>query len=383
MKLIQDDKQMKSELPKWRSYRTMRKLIDDGSWRPGERILGEEHLAKKLGVSRMTARSALEILEDEGLIEGLGRKGRFVADKLKVAPGIFTGSVVLITSSSEIIGPSIYDGMIHAIDSGIIHGANEAKLPFMILPQSNFEHFGGKSLIRSHPAGVAVTDELKINDIILKEIDIAAKGDVPVVVSNYSDALSGYDRVLADQEAGASELVKHLLGLGCRRILQLLPKIEGMFWINQRLSGFRKALKTAGMRNGMEFLHSHDVKRASTPEEFEEQSRRFVGVLVEFLSSPSKVDAIMTTNDVEAFYVAGACRLFGRTPGKDIMIVGFDNMWKDCQESRLIDFRPMATIDKKNHETGLKILEVMLARKNGQLPIGPQTFTIEPKLVIP
>ncbi|MCQ0092707.1 GntR family transcriptional regulator [Roseovarius sp. M141] len=43
---------------------------------PSERSLAEEH-----GVSRMTARRALEALDAEGLCYGAGRKGRFVSPK--------------------------------------------------------------------------------------------------------------------------------------------------------------------------------------------------------------------------------------------------------------------------------------------------------------
>jgi DNA-binding GntR family transcriptional regulator len=56
----------------------MRRLILDGTLRPGERLI-EDRLAEQLGVSRNPIREAIRSLEAEGFLEVTARRGSFVA----------------------------------------------------------------------------------------------------------------------------------------------------------------------------------------------------------------------------------------------------------------------------------------------------------------
>jgi DNA-binding GntR family transcriptional regulator len=56
----------------------IRKLIFDRALKPGERI-DEQALAKELGISRTPLREALKVLQNEGLVKLVPRRGCFVA----------------------------------------------------------------------------------------------------------------------------------------------------------------------------------------------------------------------------------------------------------------------------------------------------------------
>lgn len=56
----------------------LRRLILDGSLQPGERLV-EDRLAQQLGVSRNPIREAMRVLEAEGFLEVVARRGAFVA----------------------------------------------------------------------------------------------------------------------------------------------------------------------------------------------------------------------------------------------------------------------------------------------------------------
>lgn len=60
-------------------FQTLRQAILRGRLQPGERLM-EIHLAQKLGVSRTPVREAIRMLELEGLVTMVPRRGAIVAD---------------------------------------------------------------------------------------------------------------------------------------------------------------------------------------------------------------------------------------------------------------------------------------------------------------
>ena len=73
----------------------MRRLILDGTLRPGERLI-EDRLAEQLGVSRNPVREAIRVLEGEGFLDVAARRGSFVATlSAKQAADLFEIRLVL------------------------------------------------------------------------------------------------------------------------------------------------------------------------------------------------------------------------------------------------------------------------------------------------
>ncbi|MEH7109722.1 GntR family transcriptional regulator [Bacillus sp. JJ1764] len=59
-------------------YHKLYKLIMDGTFPPDSRLPTEPELAKILGVSRMTLRHALSLLQEDGLVKNIHGKGNFI-----------------------------------------------------------------------------------------------------------------------------------------------------------------------------------------------------------------------------------------------------------------------------------------------------------------
>ena len=55
--------------------------IQDGTWRQGDAIPGEEALAREFSVSRMTVNRAIRELSDEQIVERVHGSGAFVAQQ--------------------------------------------------------------------------------------------------------------------------------------------------------------------------------------------------------------------------------------------------------------------------------------------------------------
>ena len=66
----------------------LRSAISSGEFPPGSRLPAESALAKAHGVSAMTARQAVSVLEEEGLVRRMQGKGTFVR-KIGVAASSF------------------------------------------------------------------------------------------------------------------------------------------------------------------------------------------------------------------------------------------------------------------------------------------------------
>ncbi|MGI5469895.1 GntR family transcriptional regulator [Streptomyces sp. CA-132043] len=60
----------------------IRKQIRSGRLKPGERVPSSRELEAKYEIANMTARSALRVLRDEGLIYSTPGRGNFVVDAL-------------------------------------------------------------------------------------------------------------------------------------------------------------------------------------------------------------------------------------------------------------------------------------------------------------
>ncbi len=71
---------MTVDLPKYQALEnTLRKSIEGGRWRPGERVPSIRELCSHYGYSKITVQHALQRLEAQGLIQARERSGFFVS----------------------------------------------------------------------------------------------------------------------------------------------------------------------------------------------------------------------------------------------------------------------------------------------------------------
>lgn len=98
----------------------MRSAILQGQLAPGERLL-EIPLARDLGISRSSLREALQLLEKDGIIYSLPRKGKFVQTfDLRRIDELYSLRMVLECFAADLVCERIDDGGIAAL-----HGALE------------------------------------------------------------------------------------------------------------------------------------------------------------------------------------------------------------------------------------------------------------------
>jgi len=174
-----------------------------------------------------------------------------------------------------------------------------------------------------------------------------------------------------------------LLESGRHRPLMLWPTLHAdAYWFAPRLEGYRHAMREAGLEP-LEPVFVPDMPNPQQEGDFESRfkvsSRLLAGHLIEHLP---QTDALLCATDRDLFGAAAACRLFGRVPGQDIALAGYDNYWMKCAERAFEPVVPAATVDKRNRVLGRALIELLLERAKDQLRASPQLRLIAPEMIV-
>ncbi|MFP4029214.1 MAG: GntR family transcriptional regulator [Candidatus Brocadiia bacterium] len=359
----------------------------------GKRLPSERELARRIGVSRTTIRSVLENLENDGLIES-DDAGRKVVTSRAVTNvrSVMSDTVAVLASSPE--GLSIHSGQTTGwedyIYQGVMHELGQNELHALTMSAKRVVEEGGDYLLGHRPRGVIALKEFMQSDRGSRTLLRLKEAGVPVTIYGDNGTIPEVDRVTSDHETGCYELTRWLLGQGCRRILPVwstqTQRTGERRWLIERASGYEKALREAGEAPLPELsipgAASLTEEVEGRRERFEVESRLYAGYLADQLSGEHRVDALMAASDGDVPTLCRASRLLGKEPQEDVLVVGYDNYWKDLPERKFESTPPAATMDKGNLEIGECLVELLEKRATGQLPAEPQQWTVEPELVV-
>jgi len=372
-----------------RTCKALGELLTDEAICPDGRLPSERELSQRLEVSRPTLRLVLRAMEQAGLVQSMGTRGRIVQQASEAATA---------TGTAIILAPAPGDGSApegrpqpgwahHTWLSAVaeLHGRGQQALvvnPAQTAP-SDLKH-----LAMDHPTGVIV---IMLHDWIKRQgqadvLDDLRSAGVPVVLEALACDGPDFDTVDSDQQAGAAMLTRWLLSRGHRRVLRVWgpPAVEMLpnpNWLRARDAGYEQAMTEAGLEP-LEALRVDPVGFSATGRRrWEQRVRYLAGHLVDVLRGPDAPDALMAISDGPYFALAAACRLLGLEPQKDIAIVGFDNYWQQLPERQWEPTVPLATVDKRNAEIGRKLVSLLLDRGEGSPAREPVHRLIRPELV--
>ena len=370
--------------PRVRVIKGLRQALNFGIYSPGEKIGSEEQIAAEYGVSRMTARAAIKELVEEGLLVSEKYRGYFVSSSLK-KNAFLSRNFILATHVK--IQNNVYDGIGKAgqIELGVLTEASIFGMHPLVLGESGFSDGCFELFINGMPLGIIISDYFYNDFACLNALKSLRHLNFPVVIYGDSKELSSYVRVISDHEAGSSLLTRSLIERGCKRILRLWTVNEDIYWIKGRNLGYEKTVKDVGLSVIPPVYVSGIVPPDKEGNEnFKKRSRTYAGYLAEYLTASEPIDGILLTSDSDFFPVAAACRLCGKIPGKDILICGYDNYWKECIERSFEESKPFATIEKEDFLIGKKLfsklLELIKERESG-LTLSPSLEKIKPQLI--
>lgn len=369
--------------PREQVIKQVRTWIKTGEFTRGMMIPGEDEISQALNVSRGTVRSGLEILEEEGLILKRNRR-RYVADPVFRSDGpVLARNTMLLFGVYADSGMAFKGtGFLQAVQAGVIERLSELGKHVINI---NADKLTGEEItntLRLSPAGVVALQGALQTPGGPGLIEEAARLGLPVVADYIDERYPDIPRVLPDHVRGNYELTRFFLSRGFRRIVCFYQE-EPVYWVKARFEGYRKAMREAGLIPSPGIgvrLVPHDFSH--TREVFELAVRIAAGELVGHMISPEPPEVLMASSDWMVPVIACACRMFGKEPGRDIHIAGFDNRFDSNPWNEMDSTLPEATVDKHNTCIGWELANLLVARVDGREDIPPCTL-VQPELIVP
>jgi DNA-binding LacI/PurR family transcriptional regulator len=369
--------------PQARVIHSLKQWMSDGALSAGSLLPSERVLSEQLQVNRGTVRRALQVLQEEGLLRTQNGRTRIVTQQNERRAGALRNSVALIAPLFSSHPTEAHrNGRIEFISRGAMEAIRQIGKHAMALNPDCLTKNEVQELASELPFGVVITD-IAVNPA--RGIELASwfrAAGVPVSIYGDSPANDPFDRVTSDQEDGSYQLTKYLIERDCRRILNFWSAPADRYWNLQRRAGYERAMNEAGLAP----LPTAQMPPFPQPDgdaaAFERSTRATAGYLIEHLVGEEPVDGLLLSTDSDYFGVAAACRLCGKEPQRDVLIVGYDNYWFDDDKRRFEATAPLATIDKRNEVMGGELLRLLADRVKGTLPAGPQRRVVRPQICV-
>jgi DNA-binding LacI/PurR family transcriptional regulator len=381
--------------PRTKVLRVLRSWIQEGRFHPGELLPSERVIARELGVARETVRAVVDQLTSEGLVGPAREKARRVVRGLATVPddAALLGHTVAIVTETYMDdqhpwwrSPG-YDSYIDTQAAALI---GQAGLNALTVHPDRLRAGGPQYIAQHRPFGVLVTYNVADAEPGRQILEACRQHAIPVVAYGDAPALSEFDRVTSDHAAGAAQLTAWLVARGHRRIARFVGDIDetagAPTWVRRRREGYEQAMAAAGLQalpgiQTMPFTLEIEEAVDHDPAAYAHLTRAYAGYLLEHLNAPEPVTAFLAINDRIAYRLNGALRLLGKTPGRDVLVVGYDGSWRDNSERQWEPTPPAATVDKQNREIARELVQLLLDRAAGRVPSAPQRRACPPKLV--
>ena len=297
-------------------------------------------VAREAGVSVATVS---RVFNNSAVVsEETRRVVRDVAERLNYWPNGAARS--LITNRTQAIGvmlPDLFGEFYSEILRGMDWTARKAGLHLLV----SSSHADANELV----AGLNATRG-RIDGLIVMAPDVDASpairaraADLPLVLIDPGQGFEGCDTIGIANQAGASAVVTHLVGLGHRMVATITGPARNAD-ARQRLEGCRGALRAVG---------AEPPPGYEIPGDFTEPSGYAAGARL--LSLDPRPTAVFAANDYMAIGVMGALSDAGVAVPEDIAVVGFD----DIAMARYLN-PPLTTVHVDAYRLGERAVEMLL-----------------------
>lgn len=294
----------------------LRNKIDSGSLRPGDQIPVEADLAQQFSVSRITVKSALKMLVDEGLITRTAGRGTFVAE-----PGLPAAHPLPDSGKPlkiGLIGPITNDQYTLGLLRGMEEQCKEHNLLLMLrtaITQS--EEKEAIAILRAQGAdGLLIfpVDGEAYSEAIL---DLKTERFPFVLIDRYLPGIKT-NAVYSDNYLGGYIGTEYLVNKGHRQIGIISGAKSKTASTEDRFSGYLAMARMAGLQ----IQPAHWLTRIDEYSYTEELPTR--ELTREWLSSQPELTAVFAFSSYLAIIVAEVAVQLGLRIPEDLAILSFD-----------------------------------------------------------
>jgi LacI family transcriptional regulator len=291
------------------------------------------------GVSAKTRERILEVIKETGYVLNSGPNARPVGAKLValLIPDITTtymGEILRgVSGAAERLN---YGLMMYT--QGAVSNLQRTSYYLSILGSSQVD---GVLLVVPHDYEVIVED--------LKQHDL------PYVIIDHHSDTDDEPSVTATNRKGVLDATRHLLALGHRRIGFITGRMD-MACSHDRLQGYRDGLAEVRLPFEAELVLEGDFLQLSGFQNTQ--------ALLQLEQPPT---AIIASNDIMAFGAMDAIKANGLTIGRDISIIGFDDI-----DMASHTYPPLTTVRQPMAAMGETALDMLVALLQGRTVLTPR-----------
>jgi DNA-binding LacI/PurR family transcriptional regulator len=356
---------MKTQIPKTTHpyykhiYNYLSEEISEGKLSAGDKVLSEKELCAKFGVSRITSKKALEMLNEHGLIFRIPGKGSFVSGSTsykttRVSPSHIVGLVV--ADFNDAFGTRLLNS---------IEGTCEALGYHLLLKFSHDsvreEEKALRSISNDNITGILVLPAHGeyYNPEILKQI----LDKKPLVFVDRKMKGLPVPTVSTDNAGIARDVVNYLLNLGHRNIAFYSGPMENVSTVEDRWNGFINAFNDLGLLFDSSYL-CLDVPETDGVETVKRHMEAYPEITAAFATEFSK-----------ALIVRAAAEALGRRIPDDFSIITVD-----CPVFNLET--PRFTFMRQDEDTiGRRAVETLHSIISGADPAGLDDIWVPAQMV--
>jgi GntR family transcriptional regulator, arabinose operon transcriptional repressor len=364
-------------------YTDLKGRIHSGEYATDQKLPTEAEIAATFGVSRVTSRKALELLERDGLIYRKQGAGSFVADRSSRLNDAQLHNRII----SMLIPFSTRQG--RAVD--MIRGAGDylAAQGYYLniqICEHNLERERDmlKSALRAPVSGILfypISDVANVEILYTHYLNGCRLVTLDKQISNLP-----IPAVVSDNRAGSYEAVRYLIAHGHTRIGYVSDiGMNEAVSVRDRYLGYCKALHDAGIaqRDSEVSMINTETAVKTFPEFFRTPdadpsdstlfSDFYTRILSRFLDSPEPVTAICTVNDYVAVHILSAARSLGVKVPESLSVIGFD----DIELAAQLD-PPLTTVRQDFYAMGYEGARLVVEKGS---PTNAALLTIPTKLI--
>ncbi|MBO7744673.1 GntR family transcriptional regulator [Paenibacillus sp. MWE-103] len=357
------------------------RIIQTRMLRPHDPVPSEAELAAMFGISRMTAKLALDLLARQGRVYRLKRRGTFLAE---------TESARLNEDGTE-IPDSAADA-----SAGGARGDARRRIAF-VLPV--LDSYTSRLVSALETAARAFDSELMIRlskdaadeEASLKQLASEVDGILlfargretmspaalelresgfPIVLIDRLFTGAAMDFVVHDSFQGMYDMVKRFIEAGHREIGFVTNPIHGVSSIDERYKGYLKALIDHEIPVQSQYILA--VERVNSQTHYWEGNPEMEG----FLKANRKLTAVACGDDYLAAAVYYTAVRMNKSVPEDLSLSGFS----DSELAQMLPV-PLTTVAQPADELARRAVQTLLDRMHGKGGKKPVTVKIKTKII--